>query len=55
LAGIANRFAHGQFWLQSPFNGTPEWVRIHSWVPNLPHQTMTSFWDKLVDAAKKEK
>ncbi|MBC6993571.1 type IV secretion system DNA-binding domain-containing protein [Neolewinella lacunae] len=53
LAMIANRFGHGQFWISSPFNGTPDWVRVHSWAPPLPHEPMTKFWDKVIDAAKK--
>ncbi len=54
LAMIANRFGHGQFWIQSPFNGTPEWVRIHSWAPPLPHEPMTNFWEKVIRKAKAE-
>ena len=44
---IANQFGKGQFWIQSPFNGTPNWVRIHSVAPPLPHERMTSFIEKM--------
>jgi hypothetical protein len=54
LALIANRFNHGQFWIQSPFNGTPDWVRVHSWAPNLPHEPMTNFWQKVINTARIE-
>ena len=52
LSGIAVRFGAGQFWIQSPFNGTPDWVRVHSAAPPLPHMTMTPYWDKMEEAAK---
>jgi len=55
LALIANRFNHGQFWIQSPFNGTPDWVRVHSWAPKLPHEPMTRFWQKVIETARNEK
>lgn len=55
LAMIANRFSHGQFWIQSPFNGTPNWVRVHSVTPPLPHEPMVNFWDKVRNAAIKQK
>jgi DNA helicase HerA-like ATPase len=54
LATIANRFGHGQFWIQSPFNGTPNWVRVHSWAPPLPHEPMTHFWSKIIEAARRD-
>lgn len=47
LAPIAARFGHGEFWIQSPFNGTPEWVRIHSPVPPVLHAPMTEWWEKV--------
>lgn len=47
LAHIANSFSQGQFWIQSPFNGTPEWVRVHSVVPPVPHETMVDFRERL--------
>ena len=50
---IASRFGQGQMWLKSPFNGTPENIRLHSPAPPLPHQSMTRFWAKLVDEAKR--
>lgn len=53
LAMIANRFSHGQFWIQSPFNGTADWVRVHSWAPAIPHQPMTEFWDNVQSEARK--
>jgi len=40
LAYIANSFSHGQFWIQSPFNGTPDWVRVHGVAPPVPHESM---------------
>jgi len=43
LSYIANSFSHGQFWIQSPFNGTPDWVRVHSIAPPLPHCSMDYF------------
>lgn len=54
LASIAARFNQGQFWFRSPFNGTMEWVRIHSWASNLPHEPMVRYWPKLREQAKKE-
>lgn len=54
LAMIANRFSHGQFWIQSPFNGTPDWVRVHSWAQSLPHEPMTDFWRKVIEQARQE-
>lgn len=52
LALIANRFGQGQFWIQSPFNGTPNWVRVHSIAPPLPHEPMVEFWSKVISKAK---
>lgn len=52
LAMIASRFGHGQFWLRSPFNGSPDWVRVHSAAPQLPHMAMTPFGQKLKEKAK---
>lgn len=43
LEFIANSFGQGQFWIQSPFNGTPDWIRVHSVAPPLPHEPMVSF------------
>jgi hypothetical protein len=43
LAYIANSFNQGQFWIQSPFNGTPDWVRVHSVAPPVPHESMDTF------------
>lgn len=54
LAFMANKFGKGQFWLISPFNDTPNWIKIHSWVPNLPHETMAQFWDKIREKARIE-
>jgi DNA helicase HerA-like ATPase len=51
-ARIASQFGQGQMFLRSPFNGTSEWIRVHSEAPPLPHESMTKFWDKLADAAK---
>ena len=48
LAPIAARFGHGEFWIQSPFNGTPDWVRVHSPAPPVLHAPMTEWW-KAVD------
>lgn len=52
LAPIASRFGAGEFWIQSPFNGTPEWVRVHSDAPSLLHSTMTRWWKAVVEAAR---
>jgi len=52
LAMIANRFGQGQMWIQSPFNGTANWVRVHSAAPPLPHEPMTSFWRNVMSAAR---
>jgi hypothetical protein len=54
LANIASRFSQGQFWLKSPFNGTAEWVRIHSWASSLPHQPMITYWSQIKEQARKE-
>lgn len=47
LAYIANSFNQGQFWIQSPFNGTPDWVRVHSVAPPVPHDSMENFRDSM--------
>ena len=52
LATIANRFSHGQFWIVSPFNDTPDWVRVHSEATPLPHESMTRFWTRVIQKAK---
>lgn len=53
LEFIANSFGQGQFWIQSPFNGTPDWVRVHSVAPPVPHEPMESFWKHLENQSKK--
>jgi hypothetical protein len=53
LALIANVFGSGQFFVRSPFNGTANWVRVHSGAPPLPHEAMNTFWPKLLDAARR--
>jgi hypothetical protein len=55
LEYIANSFGQGQFWIQSPFNGTPDWIRVHSVAPPLPHEPMESFRKNLELKAKSEK
>lgn len=55
LEYIANSFGQGQFWIQSPFNGTPDWIRVHSIAPPLPHEPMESFRKNLELKANKEK
>ena len=55
LAHIANSFSHGQFWIQSTFNGSPDWVRVHSVAPPVPHESMEKFRDKLEAELKKSK
>jgi uncharacterized protein len=55
LEYIANSFGLGQFWIQSPFNGTPDWIRVHSVAPPLPHEPMESFRKNLEIKAKSEK
>ena len=52
LAYIANSFNHGQFWIQSPFNGTPDWVRVHSIAPPVPHEPMNTYRKKLKEKAE---
>ena len=52
-ARIASRFGQGQMYLKSPFNGTPDWIRLHSPAPPLPHQSMTNFWSELRKEAKR--
>ncbi|HMQ78582.1 MAG TPA: ATP-binding protein [Ignavibacteria bacterium] len=55
LAYIANSFSQGQFWIQSPFNGTPDWVRVHSIAPPIPHESMETYRTKLMEKARSEK
>ncbi|MEQ9007783.1 MAG: hypothetical protein RLP12_07860, partial [Ekhidna sp.] len=52
LALIASRFNYGQFWFQSPFNGTPNWLRIHSLATPLPHDSVKSYFPKIRKEAK---
>lgn len=47
LSYVANSFGQGQFWIQSPFNGSPDWVRVHSIAPPIPHDSMEKFRDSL--------
>lgn len=54
LEYIANSFGQGQFWIQSPFNGTADWVRVHSIAPPLPHEPMESFRKHLIDKSKEK-
>lgn len=54
LANIASSFTQGQFWIQSPFNGTPDWVRVHSAAPPVPHEPMNTFRGKIENQAEKE-
>lgn len=44
---IVTKFGQGQMFLKSPFNGTSEWIRLHSESPPVPHESMTNFWKKL--------
>jgi hypothetical protein len=55
LAMIANKFSAGEFWFQSPFNGTPNWLRIHGIANPIPHEPMDKFWDKIRAAAEQTK
>lgn len=52
LASMASRFRAGEFWIQSPFNGTPEWVHVHSDSPPLLHATMTKWWEAVKQQAR---
>lgn len=52
LAPIASRFGAGEFWIQSPFNGTPEWVRVHSDAPPLLHAKMPKWWEAVMKEAQ---
>lgn len=52
LSYIANSFSQGQFWIQSPFNGTPDWVRVHSIAPPVPHDSMDNFREIINKSAK---
>lgn len=54
LAIIANSFTQGQFWIQSPFNGTADWVRVHSVAPPVPHEPMNTFRKKVQETTEKE-
>lgn len=54
LSYIANSFSHGQFWIQSPFNGTPDWVRVHSIAPPVPHDSMDHFIEERNKQASKK-
>ena len=47
LSYVANSFGQGQFWIQSPFNGSPDWIRVHSIAPPIPHDSMENFRDEL--------
>lgn len=51
LRRIADSFGKGQLFIKSPFNNTDEWLRLHSWLPNLPHDDM-NFWETLKDEVK---
>ena len=53
-ARIASRFGQGQMFLKSNFNGTADWIRLHSPAPSLPHQPMANFWSNLRVEAKKQ-
>ncbi|KAA3630596.1 MAG: ATP-binding protein [Bacteroidetes bacterium] len=53
LAMIASRFNYGQFWFQSPFNGTPNWLRIHSFATPIPHISVKKFFPKIRELSKK--
>jgi len=53
LAYVANSFSQGQFWIQSPFNGSPDWVRVHSIAPPIPHDSMDRFRDQMMKIAEK--
>ena len=52
LIGIAARFDAGQFYITSPFNGTPDWVRVYSDTPPLPHMSMSEYGKKLDNVVK---
>lgn len=52
LSGIAARFGAGQFFITSPFNGSPDWVRVHSDAPPLPHMPMTAYRNLTLAAAR---
>ncbi|HYG50692.1 MAG TPA: ATP-binding protein [Flavobacteriales bacterium] len=54
LALVASSFSQGQFWIQSPFNGTPDWIRVHSIAPPVPHEPMdNTYRTKLREGATK--
>lgn len=52
LAPVATRFGHGEFLIQSPFNGTPDWTRVHSPTPPVLHAPMTEWWEKVLELAR---
>lgn len=52
LAPVATRFGHGEFLIQSPFNGTPDWTRVHSPTPPVLHASMTEWWEKVLELAR---
>jgi hypothetical protein len=53
LGYIATKFSYGQFWILSPFNGSSEWIRVHNFPSNLPHESMNGYWKKLREEATK--
>jgi DNA helicase HerA-like ATPase len=54
LAYVANSFSQGQFWIQSPFNGSPDWVRVHSIAPPVPHASMEVFRASMENVLKEK-
>ena len=52
-ARIASRFSQGQMYLKSPFNGTSDWIRVHSQSPPLPHESLSNFWPRVKEEAIK--
>ena len=38
-------------YIRSPFNGTSDWLRLHSPSPDIPHESMSRFWSKVKDEA----
>lgn len=55
LKNIVSNFGKGQMFLKSPFNDTSEWLRIHSYLPNLPHEDMDTFSSKAEEEYKQYK
>ncbi|MFB6199598.1 MAG: ATP-binding protein [Candidatus Nanohaloarchaea archaeon] len=53
LRNIANSFDQGQFFIRSPFNDTGNWLRLHSWLPNLPHEDINPFWNEMKKEARR--